>query len=126
MRVVELRRVIHHEQAARLQIDAANYIDLNGKAGLSAPYPYQAFGQVSLPKLDNFNQFLKAFKQPEGLAGTLQATVSGHGDVDPVGSMVELKVYDDLFHEIYLEPERDQVIADVVAYLDRRFPRVIV
>jgi alpha-beta hydrolase superfamily lysophospholipase len=42
------------------------------------------------------------------------------------GAMVELKVYDDLFHEIYLEPERDQVIADIVAYLDRRFPRVIV
>ncbi|HVZ74492.1 MAG TPA: lysophospholipase [Polyangia bacterium] len=39
------------------------------------------------------------------------------------GAIVDLKVYDQLFHELYLEPERDAVIADVVAWLDRRFPR---
>jgi alpha-beta hydrolase superfamily lysophospholipase len=37
------------------------------------------------------------------------------------GSIVELRVYDDLFHEIYLEPERALVIADVVTWLSRRF-----
>jgi alpha-beta hydrolase superfamily lysophospholipase len=37
------------------------------------------------------------------------------------GSIVELRVYDDLFHEIYLEPERDRVIADVVSWLHGRF-----
>jgi alpha-beta hydrolase superfamily lysophospholipase len=37
------------------------------------------------------------------------------------GSIVELRVYDDLFHEIYLEPERDLVIGDVVAWLQGRF-----
>lgn len=76
-------------ESARIQLDAANYIELNGKAGLSVPYPYQAFGQVSLPKLDNFNPFLKAFKQPEGLAGTLQATFSGHGDTNHLGGQFQ-------------------------------------
>ena len=37
------------------------------------------------------------------------------------GALVELKVYDPLFHEVYLEPERDAVIADVVAWLRGRF-----
>jgi lysophospholipase len=37
------------------------------------------------------------------------------------GPTVELRVYDDLFHEIYLEPERDRVIGDVVDWLTRRF-----
>jgi alpha-beta hydrolase superfamily lysophospholipase len=37
------------------------------------------------------------------------------------GSIVELRVYEDLFHEIYLEPERDRVIADVVGWLQGRF-----
>ncbi|MBV8900120.1 MAG: hypothetical protein JOY92_08425, partial [Verrucomicrobia bacterium] len=76
-------------ESARVQLDAANHIDLNGKAGLSAPYPYQAFGQVSLPKLENFNPFLKAFKQPEGLTGTLQATFSGRGDTNHLGGQFQ-------------------------------------
>ncbi len=37
------------------------------------------------------------------------------------GPIVELKVYDELFHELYFEPERDLVIADVVAWLAGRF-----
>jgi alpha-beta hydrolase superfamily lysophospholipase len=37
------------------------------------------------------------------------------------GPIVELRVYDALFHEIYLEPERERVITDVVAWLTRRF-----
>jgi alpha-beta hydrolase superfamily lysophospholipase len=37
------------------------------------------------------------------------------------GAIVELKVYEPLFHELYLEPERDLVIADVVAWLAGRF-----
>ena len=37
------------------------------------------------------------------------------------GSIVELRVYDQLFHEIYFEPERDSVIADVVGWLQGRF-----
>jgi alpha-beta hydrolase superfamily lysophospholipase len=37
------------------------------------------------------------------------------------GPVVELKVYDQLFHEVYLEPERDLVIGDIVRWLGRRF-----
>jgi alpha-beta hydrolase superfamily lysophospholipase len=37
------------------------------------------------------------------------------------GPIVELRVYDDLFHEVYFEPERARVIADVVAWLHGRF-----
>jgi alpha-beta hydrolase superfamily lysophospholipase len=37
------------------------------------------------------------------------------------GPVVELRVYDQLFHELYFEPERDTVIADVVGWLQGRF-----
>jgi len=37
------------------------------------------------------------------------------------GPIVDLKVYEKLFHELYLETERDVVIADVVGWLSRRF-----
>jgi alpha-beta hydrolase superfamily lysophospholipase len=32
------------------------------------------------------------------------------------GPIVELKVYDNLFHEMFLEPERDQVISDLLRW----------
>jgi alpha-beta hydrolase superfamily lysophospholipase len=37
------------------------------------------------------------------------------------GPIVELRVYDELFHEVYLEPERELVIGDVVRWLEGRF-----
>jgi acylglycerol lipase len=37
------------------------------------------------------------------------------------GPIVDLRVYDALFHEMYLEPERAQVIDDIVTWLRRRF-----
>jgi alpha-beta hydrolase superfamily lysophospholipase len=37
------------------------------------------------------------------------------------GPIVDLKVYEKLFHELYLEVDRDVVIADVVDWLSRRF-----
>jgi acylglycerol lipase len=36
------------------------------------------------------------------------------------GPVVEVKRYDNLFHEMFLEPERDQVIADLVRWLSLR------
>lgn len=33
------------------------------------------------------------------------------------GPIVEVKVYDNLFHEMFLEPERDEVIADMTRWL---------
>jgi acylglycerol lipase len=38
------------------------------------------------------------------------------------GAVVEVKQYEGLFHELFLEPERDQVIGDVVAWLSARCP----
>ena len=32
------------------------------------------------------------------------------------GSIVEVKVYDNLFHEMFLEPERDAVIAELIRW----------
>ncbi|BBX64570.1 lysophospholipase [Mycobacterium saskatchewanense] len=41
--------------------------------------------------------------------------------VDCVGSTdVELKVYPGLYHEVFNEPERDQVLGDVVGWITRR------
>jgi alpha-beta hydrolase superfamily lysophospholipase len=37
------------------------------------------------------------------------------------GPIVDLEVYENLFHELYLEADRDIVIADVVDWLSRRF-----
>jgi alpha-beta hydrolase superfamily lysophospholipase len=37
------------------------------------------------------------------------------------GPIVELRVYDELFHEIYFEPERERVIADIAGWLTGRF-----
>jgi alpha-beta hydrolase superfamily lysophospholipase len=39
------------------------------------------------------------------------------------GPIVDLKVYENFFHEMYLERDRDVVIADVVDWLSRRFVR---
>jgi alpha-beta hydrolase superfamily lysophospholipase len=41
--------------------------------------------------------------------------------VECVGSTdVELKVYDGLYHEVFNEPERDRVLADVVSWINAR------
>ncbi|MGH3558796.1 MAG: serine aminopeptidase domain-containing protein, partial [Mycobacterium sp.] len=41
--------------------------------------------------------------------------------VDAVGSSdVELKVYPGLYHEVFNEPERDQVLDDVVSWINAR------
>lgn len=49
-------------------------------------------------------------------------TVEGsHRLVEAVGSPdVELKVYPGLYHEVFNEPERDQVLDDVVSWIDAR------
>jgi alpha-beta hydrolase superfamily lysophospholipase len=41
------------------------------------------------------------------------------------GPVAQLKVYDNLFHELFLEPERDQVISDLVRWVTERLTRVI-
>ncbi|WP_370324104.1 lysophospholipase [Euzebya sp.] len=50
------------------------------------------------------------------------AAVSGAEDLAAgLGSqVVDLRTYDGLYHEVFNEPERDRVIADVIAWLDER------
>jgi len=36
---------------------------------------------------------------------------------DSAGPAVELRVYDNLFHEMFLEPERDAVIAELIRWI---------
>ena len=38
-----------------------------------------------------------------------------------VGPTVEARTYPGLFHEIFLEPERDAVVTDIATWLTRRF-----
>ena len=46
------------------------------------------------------------------------AAAAGKG-ADPA-AMADVRVYDNLFHEMFLEPERDQVIAALVAWTTAR------
>jgi alpha-beta hydrolase superfamily lysophospholipase len=39
-----------------------------------------------------------------------------------VGARVDVRSYPGLYHELFLEPERDAVIGDMVGWLGRRFP----
>jgi alpha-beta hydrolase superfamily lysophospholipase len=38
---------------------------------------------------------------------------------------IELRLYDGLYHEILNEPEQDQILAEIVAWLDERVDRVV-
>jgi len=37
----------------------------------------------------------------------------------------ELKMYEGLYHEVFNEPEREMVIADMLAWLDARVPTTV-
>lgn len=51
----------------------------------------------------------------------LICVAGSHRLVDAVGSSdVELKVYPELYHEVFNEPERDQVLDDVVSWINAR------
>jgi alpha-beta hydrolase superfamily lysophospholipase len=38
------------------------------------------------------------------------------------GPLVTVKQYENLFHEMFLEPERDVLIADIVRWVAKRLP----
>jgi alpha-beta hydrolase superfamily lysophospholipase len=50
----------------------------------------------------------------------LVATEASLAFARAVGPRIEVKTYPGLYHEVFLEPERDLVIADIVAWLGRR------
>ena len=41
-------------------------------------------------------------------------------EASPGSADVELKVYPGLYHEVFNEPERDQVLGDVVSWISKR------
>jgi alpha-beta hydrolase superfamily lysophospholipase len=48
------------------------------------------------------------------------ADASGTKDIHDALASIDktMKIYDGLYHEVFNEPERDQVIGDVIAWLD--------
>lgn len=69
---------------------------------------YAAAGVVDLPAL-----LLHGGADPIADASGSQDLLDALASADK-----KLKVYDGLFHEVFNEPERDQVLGDVVAWLD--------
>jgi autotransporter translocation and assembly factor TamB len=67
-------------KTCRLVLDQSNSVDFSGDVGLADPNPYSAKGTVALNDLAVFNDLLKSFGQPGGLAGTLKVDLSGKGD----------------------------------------------
>ena len=61
-------------------------------------------------------------RQAQGAARLSLERALAELDVTPPQFLVltMLKAYPGLYHEVFLEPERDQVIADIVAWLGRR------
>lgn len=73
-------------------------------------YIYTRFAEVKLPILVMHGTD-DQITDPEGT----QALYDGASSSDK-----SIKYYDGLYHEIFNEPERDQVIADTVAWMDAR------
>lgn len=83
------------------------------------------------------SEMLKAMQRVNAEVGKITLpfiVLQGGADrlVDPAGAQVlyngassrdkTIKVYDGLYHEVFNEPERDQVLADVAAWLGQHIP----
>ena len=80
---------------------------------------------ASLEAMDEANQCAADFKPPllvmYGTHDRVVLPVAVHKFFTNVGSADKrVKKYDGLYHELYNEPERAQVISDVVAWLSDR------
>jgi autotransporter translocation and assembly factor TamB len=64
----------------RINLDAANYVDFTGDAGLSTPYPYTAKGAVELNDLGVFKGMLKGVEETSAAAGNVHANWFFSGD----------------------------------------------
>ena len=82
-------------------------------------------GRALLEVGETMSQRAPALKAPllvvHGSEDRLVPVGNSHRLVDAVGSTdVELKVYPGLYHEVFNEPERAQVLDDVVSWVDAR------
>jgi TamB, inner membrane protein subunit of TAM complex len=64
----------------RINLDAVNYVDFNGEAGLKDPYPYKANGTVELNDLGVFKEMLKGVGQTSAASGSVHVNWSCSGD----------------------------------------------
>jgi autotransporter translocation and assembly factor TamB len=79
-------------QSCRINLDANNYIDLIGEAGLTDPYAYKTNGAIELKNLALFNELLKSIGQPAALSGNAQVNWSATGNVRSVIPDAQLHV----------------------------------
>jgi autotransporter translocation and assembly factor TamB len=81
---VDVQATVEHTtaniQRCRISLNPDNYVDINGVAQFTEPYPYQAQGRIEFRDLGLFDSLLKSLKQPPGLSGALYASFSGTGD----------------------------------------------
>jgi acylglycerol lipase len=88
--------------------------------------PARTVGELT-SAIDGYPEAVKAFKLPmlvmHGTADRLTPIAGSEMVVaNAASSDKTFKRYDGLFHEILNEPERQQVLDDIAAWLDERFP----
>src|SRR5262249_3406260 len=79
-------------QRCRISLNPDNYVDINGVAQFTDPYPYQARGRIEFRDLSLFDPLLTSLKQPPGLSGSLNASFAGTGDDKNVAAELKLQV----------------------------------
>ena len=76
----------------RLTLDAKNYVDLTGQAGLKSPNAYVTEGKIELNNLAVFAELLKNLGQSDAVGGNLHVDWSGRGDLATVLPDAHLRV----------------------------------
>jgi autotransporter translocation and assembly factor TamB len=64
----------------RINLNAVNYIDFHGEAGLNDPHPYQANGAIELNDLGVFKDMLKGVGETSAPSGNVHLSWSCSGD----------------------------------------------
>jgi autotransporter translocation and assembly factor TamB len=78
--------------ACRFTLDAKNYLELTGQAGLKPPNAYVTEGKIELNNLAVFAELLKSLGQSEAVGGNLHVDWSGRGDLATVFPDAHLRV----------------------------------
>ncbi len=77
----KIQNQVANIQTCRVNLDAKNYIDATGEAGLADPYAYETNGAIELENLAIFNELLKSFGQSAPISGNVHLDWSGTGNV---------------------------------------------
>jgi autotransporter translocation and assembly factor TamB len=79
-------------QTGRINLDAVNYIDFTGEAGLNNPHPYKANGAIVLDDLGVFKDVLKGVGETFVASGNVHLNWSFSGDTNKVVPDADLRV----------------------------------